>query len=264
MPFTVTDNEPDVHSKVTIKFGGLLLLRPKDNNMCEIGVSRSSSIHTCQLMLIVNKPNLPATLLRLASGPLLKDLVINCTAPGGFKAFAQDPFDPTQENGNHRLDYRWAIDMSELNPDSDFNQGAHPIATLNDGVLYTSNLSLLTLKPALIKGNLKREPLMLAADLAVSIPLAPGSQLTMSWTSSANPDIVLPRRVDLDPEGTIYTIVLLNDPPITTPTPHDELGLYYKVLEVGGGPIHPNDQWQLIYQSHPKSDEIPCLPVRLG
>ena len=266
MPFTVTNTSPKINATVTIKFGGLLLLRPKagNANICEIGINKASAIHSFQLMLIVNKPGLPATLLRLASGPLLKDLEISSTAAGaGFKVFAKDPFDPTKP-GNDPLDHRWAINMQGLNPGSDFNMGAKPIATLNDGTLYTSNLSLPTLKPALVRGTAKIEPISLAADLAASINLAGGEFLNMHWTNAPNPDLVLPRSAALDPAGTTYTVVLLNDPPITTPSPHDELALYYKVLEVGGGPIKPADQWQLIYQSHPKSDEIPCLPVVLN
>jgi hypothetical protein len=266
MAFTVTHTTPNVNSKATIKFAGLMLLRPNGTKNCDIGIHRFAHTHMFQAMLIVNKPGLPPTLVRIITGPLMSDLTITTNPPGsGFQVFTKDdnPFDPKNLN-NHRLDYRWTIDFNARNPGVTTNDGAQPIATLNDGVLYTSNLSKPGLKPALVRGTQKDELAFVAADLSASIELPQGTILLMAWREFGKAKtFLLPRDIDKD-TGATYTIVLLNDPPGIEPAAHDELAVYYDVLRKGSAEVPREEKWSLIYENAPKSDEIPCLPVVLN
>lgn len=268
MPFATTNIVPSTTPKVTVKFAGLLLLKGIADNVCEIGVHRFSSIHSFQVMLIINRPDRPPIVQRLITGPLTSDLeiTVNPRPATGFAAFALDPFDRTFPN-SHELDYRWALNIRELadHADVDYNDGAKPIATLNAGVLYTPTLSLEHLKPELIQG-LTTIPLnRVAAELAASIDITT-ENVTIAWNELGDPQtpVVLPRK-DIDPDGTTYTILLMNDPPISSPTAHDELDLYYKVLRKPGGYGVPNNKkFRLEIPYAQKTDEIPCLPVTLN
>jgi len=264
MPFTVTNTPPNVNSKVTVKFAGLMLLRPNGNFNCDIGIHRFAPGHMFQAMLIVNKPGLPPTLIRLTTGPLMTDLTITANPPNtGFRVYAKDNnlFDPANPN-NDRLDHRWTIDLYKRNPGINFlDEGTKPFATLNDGTLYASNLSKEDLKPVLVRGEHEREELIyVAADLSASIELPGQAILMMSWREFGKPkSLKLPRDVDQNLSAT-YTIVLLNDPPSTELASHDELALYYDVVRKNGQEVPNNEKWQLIYEGG-KSDEIPCLPI---
>lgn len=270
MSFITTNVEPSTNPSVTVKFAGLMLLKSPTGNTCEVGVHRFSAFHTFQAMLVVNKPDKPLTLIRLISGPLTAPLSIDVlpAPPAGFLAFARDPFNRADSLTSHQFDYRWAFNARSVHPGADFNNGARPIATLNAGILYASNLTLEDLTPELhpkppatgAVTSLHR----VAADLAVAIdlPAEGGSVVMLSWHELGVPQTLeLPR--DTDPDGTTYTISLMNDPPISDPFFHDELDLYYKVLEVGGLPIQPSQRFELRIPYPSKTDEIPCLPITL-
>jgi hypothetical protein len=266
MPFTETHTAPKTDSKVTIKFAGLILLRPNGTTNCDIGIHRFAPSHMIQALLIVNKPGLPPTLIRLTTGPLTSDLTITVNPPNtGFRVYTKDdnPFDPLNAN-NDKLDYRWSVNLFKLNPGIDFfDEGTKPMATLNDGILYTSNLSKEGIKPVLVRGMERKEMLFLAADLSASIELPGQAFLAMSWREFGKPKTLrLPRDIDKNINAT-YTIVLLNDPPSIEPAAHDELGLYYDVVRKNGQEVPKEERWQLIYENAPKSDEIPCLPIVL-
>jgi hypothetical protein len=265
MPFTETNTPPVTKPKVTVRFAGLMLLKPGDNNTCEIGIHKFSSTHMFQVMLIVSKPDRPPTLLRLFTGPLTAPFAISASAPGsGFQAFAATaaPFVRNDPN-NHELDYRWALDLTSLHPNADFNDGARPVVTLNAGVLYTPTLTRSGLGLDLVQGNAKKPQHRVAADLAASIEVPSNNVVRLAWSDLGDPQTLdLPR--SLDPEGTTYTISLMNDPPISSPAVHDELALYYKVLEVNGAPVPDVDRGRLNVKDAQKTDEIPCLPVTLN
>jgi hypothetical protein len=233
--------------------------------MCDIGIHHFARTHLFQAFVVVNKPKLPPTLIRLTNGPLTaKFQIVANPVVTGFQVFTRDddPFDPNAA-GNDVLDYRWAINMRELNPGVDFNEGAEPIATLNDGILYTSNLSRDDLNPVLVHAG-PHPRRQIAADLSASINLPAGGTLIMKWEEFGdNKEFKLPRE-GFDPAGTTYTIIILNDPPATDPSPHDELALYYKVLRIEGAEVPEDDQWELIFDSDHKLDEIPCPPVVLN
>lgn len=260
MPFTPTDTIPT--ARVTIKFAGLLLLRPNGPNTCEIGIHRLSDIHLFQVILVVNKPGLPPTLIRLITGHLESELTIDSdrTNPG-FRAFELGAsFDPATAN---ELDHRWALNMRFLHPGVDFNDDATPIAIVNDGVLFTSNLSLPHLKPRLVRDGETRHLPHVAADLAAALDVPLGNTVQLKWTHSGENEVVLLPR-EHDPTGTTYTLMLLNEPPRKDDTQHDELDLYYHVLELNGEPVDPAERWKLEYEDKSKTDEIPCLPVELN
>lgn len=269
MAFTVTHTPPDINSTVTVKFAGQLLLRPNGTSMCDIGINRLAQKHDFHLMLIVNKPGLPATLLRLTTGPLTGPGAVTITKspPGaGFKVFTKDAGTFDRANAaNSTLDYRWTVDLQELHPGVDFNEGARPLATLNDGVLYTSNLSREGLNPALVRPGERKDLIRLASDFSAAMDLPAGAVLLMAWNEFGKPKTFsLPRPASIDPVGTRYTVVLLNDPPAVDDTPHDELDFYYRVLQIGSDPVPAGQRWKLIFDIAPKSDEIPCLPISLN
>lgn len=276
MPFNTTNVVPPTNPTVTVKFAGLLLLKAGAGNTCEVGVHRFSPFHTFQVMLVVNKPNKPLTFIRLLTGPLTAPMSISVLpAPAAaFMAFARDPFDRANAAVSHEFDYRWALNVRSLqldsaatlplHPNADVADGARPVLTLNAGVLYTSNLTPPALKPVLTPvtpSPAGPQPLhSVAADLAIAIDVPTGSAMLVAWHELGEPQtLTLPR--ELDPAGTTYTISIMNDPPISTPIFHDELELYYKVLQVGGLPIPRPQQFRLQITTPGKTDEIPCLPV---
>jgi len=267
MPFNPTPNAPSTNAKVTITFAGLLLLKPDANNRCEVGVHHFSSSHLFQVILIVNKPQRPPTVIRLLTGPLSGLFEINATPdPGtGVLGFAPTP-EPFVRNdpNNNALDFRWSLNGRALHANADFNDGARPVMRLNAGVLYTPNLTLPSIWPELVRGP-QRTPLhRLAADLAAAIDLQPRSKIVLSWFELGDPRTLdLPRPAD--PANTIYTVALVNNPPINTPIAHDELALYYKVLQVNGAPIPPTSRFRLEFNiADPTTDEIPCMPGLLN
>ena len=267
MPFTPTDIPPSTSPLVTMEFAGQMLLSPGADNTCNIGVNRWTLTHTFQVMLIVNKPNRPSTLVRLIAGPLTGALTIRLEpAPthGDFKVFAAtpDPFDRFDIH-NNELDYRWRINLRERHPGADINDGARPLVTLSTGVLFTPNLTPLWLKPRLTKDTVTISLNRIAADLAAAIQPPANTGVKLDWSEFGVPQsLTLPRRYD--PPYTTYTVSLINEPPMSSVPEHNELDLYYRVLTLGGVPIPYPDHWRLEYDDHDeKTDEIPCMPVTL-
>lgn len=265
MAFTKVNVPPSTTPRVTVKFAGLMLLKSDDGRTCEVGINRFSNIHSFQVMLVVNQPDRPATVIRLLNGPLSRELSINVfPAPGpteGFRAFClPGVFDRTATT-NHPLDHRWALNLRIQHPGADFNDGARPVARLNAGVLYSSSLTDPGADPELVQGTTRTRLVQIAGDLAASIPLV-GSIVRLRWDEFGEPkEFVLPRR--RDPGTAKYTIVLLNEPLTVNPPPHEELPLYYRVLQVGGASI-PEPRCRLVFNGDPTTDEIPCNPIILN
>ena len=275
MPFSTTNTEPKIDATVTVKFTGLMLLKPGEGNTCEVGVHRLSPVHTFEAMLVVHQPGLPLTFKRLTSGPLTAPMSID-VAPvpaAGVQLFAKDPFD--RSNGkSHDFDYRWAINMRKLNPNADFTNDARPAVIINSGILYSSNLTPKGMNPELAatppapstappEPGAAPKPLhRFAADLALAIDVPAGSVLTISWEEAGMPRLLDLPRTSIDRAGTTYTISLMNDPPTGTVVPHDEMDLYYDVLEEGGAPIPPAKRFRIKLPPG-ATDAIPCMPVVL-
>lgn len=266
MPFTTTATPPAGNAKVNIHFAGLLMLKPGADNCCEIGIHRFSNSHFFQIILVVNKPDRPPTLIRLVSGPLLRPFAISVrpNSGTGVEVFAptDEPFE-RDSPANDVRDYRWALNLRSLHPGADFNDGARPIATLNAGVLYTPNLIPSDLEPELVMGTTRFPLHRMAADLAAAIDLPENGRVELVWDEMGKrEDLTLPRPAD--PDGTTYTISFLNNPPLRHPEEHDEMYLYYRVLEVGRAPIPKSRRRSLTFiNEDPTTDEIPCSPVVL-
>lgn len=266
MPFTPTTNPPSTNPLVTVEFAGLMLLSPGADNTCNIGIHRWAPTHTFSVMLIVNKPSRPSTLVRLIAGPLTGPLAIRlepARTRGDFQVFAATtaPFDRFYPQ-NNELDYRWTVNLRERHPDADINDGARPVVTLSTGVLYTPNLTARRLDPKLTKGTVSISLNRIAANLAAAIQPPTDIRVKLEWSEFGIPQSVTLKR-DEDPPGTIYTVSLINEPPISSAPEHDELGLYYRVLNIRGVPIPIVDHWRLEYADDEKTDEIPCMPVTL-
>lgn len=264
---------PSANAKVTVSFAGLLALRSGASESLEIGVHRFTDDHIFQVMLVVKKPNRPPRLIRLIKGPLTDDLEMSVVPSPATKfrvfasAAAADPFDrsadPPDDN-ELSLDYRWALNARLLphHQTVDFNYGGHPIAKLNAGVLYTSTLTRPSLQLKQVCGGVETNPHRIAADLAVAIDLPGSSKFLIAWSvlGKVQEPVVLPRPGD--PDGTLYSVVLLNDPPISSPPTHDELLEYYKILRNGDG-SEVMDKCTLESSQPHKTDEIPCLAILL-
>lgn len=263
--FSTTQTRPTINSRVTVRCSGLLLLKPgPEGNTCEIGVHRTAtSPHSFQVMLIVNKPDQPLTFIRLLTGPLTSEFNIEVQPETtGFQVFEGYPGPFNRSNSrNDPCDSRWAVDMAALHPGVDFNDGARPVVKLNEGILYTGNLTRENLRPLLGRPDTNGEPqFRLAADLAVAIDLHPEGKVMLSWENGQN--LELPR--PLDAPGTTYTIVLLNEPPGLGGQAHDEFPEYYGVLEVDGKPVPEEERFVLDFDGQPTTDEIPCMPLIIG
>lgn len=268
MTFATTTTPPKTDAQVSVKFAGLMLLKPTANsNGCDIGIHRLSDEHEFQVIVVVNKPDRPPTLIRLVTGTLAEPFNINVDPdPGsGVEVFAPTPTFDRNSTTYDELDFRWSINMHDLHEDVDFNDGARPIATLNAGTLYTSTLTRPDLSPDLVRGTTRTQLRRFSADLAAAIPLPTRrSKVELSWQHESGEarSFDLPRRYD--PAGTKYTIMLLNDPPTSSAPSHDELAYYYGVLESRGAPVPALDRYRLSYTGEPTSDEIPCMPVVLN
>ena len=272
MPFTPTTTVPNLNATVTIRFSGLMLLKPGAGNTCEVGIHRFSPFHNFQAMLIVHKPNLPLTFIRLTQGPLTGPMsfeLFPAPAPG-FSAFEPGPFDRNSDLTNKK-DHRWVLNMREHHPNVDFSDGARPLAILKSGILYTGNLTLPGLNLELVPATEDGPPRVslgkgIAADLAVAIDNVTRPKdddgLFVTWEElGESQELILPRRSDLvNHPGTTYTIALMNDPPTIDPLDHDELDMYYKVLRVGGNKI-PLEQQYRVKDDQGQTDEVPCMPI---
>lgn len=277
MPFTTTNVRPEFDAPVTVKFSGLMVLQPGPNETCEIGVHRHNRDHVNQVLLIVNKPDLPVSVVPLLLGPLTGpfDIKLRALNPevildpdpdfGDFKIYERDPFDrtlPTSDN----YDHRWALNLRPGNPDARINDGAKPVITLKTGTLYTSNLSNPALVPKFrVPGSEDGEELnQFAGDLAASIIPPDGTEVLLEWKDLGDDKfITLPRLGD--PEGTTYTVCFINEPPNYATESAEELPLYYKVLAKEDGKLF-EDEEQCILElpDETRSDEVPCMPIILN
>lgn len=274
MPFSRTTNPPSLNPFVTVEFAGLLLLKPGTSNTCNIGIHHLSLTHLFQVILIVNKPDRPPLLVRVLTGQLLSDTLVIAPDPapphGDFMAFAPtpEPFipgPPFPPPGSNRFkDYRWSVNMRDLNPRADFDAGALPMAILSTGVLFTADLSRDGFDPKYRRGGLSESRYFISATLAAAIERSGSPKVKLSWkeTGDSTPkELALPRR--FDPPNTTYIVSLINEPPISTLPEHNEFDLYYQVLTVDGHRIDPGEQWILDHAPDQKTDEIPCMPIIL-
>lgn len=267
MPFETTPNLPG-NPLVTVKFSGLMVLHPGADNTCNVGVHKVEPTHLFQAILVVSKRGQVApTLITLLTGPLLAPFLIRLDpdpGAGDFKVFEKGPFNPTAP-GSDDKDSRWAINLQSPDGDIKVNEGAMPFVTLKTGVLFTPSLSKKVLKP-----KFKRPPAKdamelehFAAELAVAIDRPPGKNVKLEWTDPARQ---MNKTLPLDDEDTHYTIYFINEPPNLGAAEHDELKLYYKILQRNGAPVPETEQCTLDVEIPPqfRLDQIPCNPVTLN
>lgn len=270
MAFQTTNTQPVTNAPVTLTFSGLIVLKPgEENNTCEIGVHQFTHDHLFQVMLIANRPGRPPSVTRLLTGPLMTPVSIGLAGGGNpqaadFKVFALNDLDfdrgaGTNDNGgtNDSKDFRWAINIKTFHPTAEINGGVQPLITLKTGVLYVPNLSNGTLAPRLVRGEEPHVDLhQIAEDLAVSIVPPAGTQVEFQWQ-----DLGETRSMTLPPTGgdaTItYTVAFINEPANMSAEAHDELSLYYRIVDA----VPEETRFVLAFNEGAGSDVIPCMPV---
>lgn len=275
MPFTPTTTPPKTDAKITVAVAGLMVLESAAGDTCEIGIHRFDKDHTFQASLIVQKPNRPPRLIRLQTGIPTSDFTINLytsTAFVGVRAFVPTASFNRDDKVDNLLDCRWGFNVRSLPNHANVKRGpgASPLVKLNTGILYTPTLSRPGQSIKQVCGSTSTNLNRVAADLAFAIDM-PGDltlptspKVMINWTNFGKPqDLVLPRPGEEGETTTTYTLWLLNDPAVIDPTAHDELKLYYDVLEKNGGQVPNIEQCRLDIGAAPKSDQIPCLPVLL-
>ena len=282
-PFKATASPLQLQPKVTVEFAGQLILQPgttdtADSRTCEIGVNRFSRPHKLQVLLIVKEPTRAPTVIPLLEGPLTDDFVIRrgpdphvpphpSARPGNFEVFAPtvDPF-IRSAGGNSLNDYRWTVNLRDpvlQHPNATRARGAEPIVRLRTGTLYAPDLTPVNLQPKLERDETDDILLLrVPPTLAASIVVAEGENVLLEWSDLGVPgNEVLPR--EGDDANTVYTVLIINEPPPGSPG-HEELALYYRVLQDSGNPIPPHLQWRLTFASGIGTDRIPCLPIVLN
>lgn len=271
MPFQTTSIAPPTRPKVTIAFAGLMVLRPGANNTCEVGIHRFNTSHETRVTLIVQRPNRPPTLLSLLQGPLQAPFEISLHPDpnplmGDFSVFAPTP-EPFVRNArtNHELDHRWSVNVRELHPRLELNAGAQPFVILRTGILYTPSLTLEGLSPKFVRrGSPPREIELhrIASNLAAAIITPDTKQVRLTWRDFGDlVQLELPRISD--PGNTCYTVMFSNEPTKLKPEPHDEMMLYYRILDDSGVGVGVDQRLTLTYTSEdPVTDEVPCLSLR--
>jgi hypothetical protein len=269
MQFQTTAEQPTTNPPVTLTFSGQMVLRPGANNTCEIGINRFSRNHLFQMMLTVETPNRPPTIHRLFTGPLTAPLSVRLhpdpnPASGDFVVFAPtpEPFDRAA-GGNDDKDYRWSLNLKTLHGNAQVNGGVIPFMTAKTGILYTPNLSDLSLNPRLTQsGSPDIQLHQIAEDLAISIVPQGQTRVLLQWEDFGEArDLLLPLRLN-DPNR--YTVAFINYPPSLEAEPHDELADYYRVLVEAANPIPVSMRFGLAFDQITRSDEIPCMPVTLN
>lgn len=268
MPFETTQNLPS-DPLVTVKFTGLMVLQPGADNTCDVGVHNVSTTHVFQAILVVSKPDNPPTLIPLFSGPLQAPFMIRLgsatPSAGDFKVFEKEPFTQTLQ-GSDRHDARWAINLQSPAGDIKVNEGAMPFVTLKTGVLYTPSLSAQVLKPKFTRPPAaEKEIERFASELAVAIKPPGGTKVVLEWRDGENRrTVALPFGSD-DDDDTRYTVYLINEPPNFGSELHDEMALYYQVLQRNGQPIEERDRCKLkIKKDQVRLDQMPCNPITLN
>lgn len=270
MPFQTTATPPPTNPKVTISFSGLMVLQPGVNNTCEVGIHRFNTSHECRATLVTRKPNRPPTLLSLLKGPLEAPFSISLDSnpvAGDFAVFAPPPDAFIRDApSNHPLDYRWAVNIRDRHVNVGLNEGAQPFVILKTGVLYTPHLTRIGMGPNLINQemmNLSAPPIPLhriASSLAVSIILPGTRKVQLRWRDFGK-EVPLDLPNDNDPANTTYTVAFTNEPVKLNAEPHDEMALYYRILNDGAGPVADTQQFTLQYSGVTRTDEVPCLSL---
>ena len=300
MPFNPTQNL-DPNPDVRIFFSGLLMLKPSENDSCEVFVHSSAPRHYLTIEVRRKQTGRPDEVMMRHVGPLsfmenpnsntdpihgmeIRKVSESELGGGGVKSF--DPTEPQPEGAPDRLSL--AIDLAGAkfhngNPplrrdgterflDVD-PLGARPSILLTDGTLYTAAKTrpelTLTLKDT--NGKTVRDLDPFASLIGAGISLDGESIVTVAWSQQGKRETLsLVKK-----PGTYYEIYIINDPLFendSIPTPdnpkHDEFKEYYKVLQV------PSDRQFRLDVKLPDpaaaapadrgSTRTPCMSVILG
>ena len=246
-----------------------MVLQPGANNTCEVGIHRLNTSHEIRATLIVQRPYRPPILLSLLKGPLEARFEISLDSDldplmGDFSVFAPtaEPFlrdAPT----NNEFDYRWAVNVKDLHPNVELNQGAEPFVILKTGILYTASRTRNGIKPLFVRDDgLIKDMHKIATNLAAAIITPDGHKVHLTWQDGRRTvRLELPRTTN-DPVNTTYTVMFTNEPTKLRPEPHKEMELYYKILQVRGAEVTKDEKFEIEYEiDDPGTDEVPCLTM---
>jgi hypothetical protein len=263
MPFTPTDTMPD-DPDVKIFFSGLMILKPVDNDMCEVFVHSSAPRHFLTIEVRRKQEGRPDEIMMRHVGPLafvptdqdggtslhgmqikkvtgngpatgIRSFVPNAAQPDGAPdglALAIDLQRNDFHNGNPVVGNLGATMFRLLDIDP---LGGRPSILLSNGVLYTAAKTRpdVEIKLTDAAGNNIRDLAPFASLIGAAIALEEGTHVEIRWRQQGEPKTLSLNR---DP-GMRYEIYIVNDPlfesddinPAVDPT-HDELQEYYKIL----------------------------------
>lgn len=294
MPFTPTP-DLDPNPDVKIFFSGLLMLKPIENNNCEVFVHSSASRHYFTIEVRRKQCGRPDGIMMRHIGPLAfiatdpdSDAVpvhgmvirkISAQPSEGLKKFAPDTPQPDGEPDG----LNFAIDLAKQGfhagnpplPNSTTRVldvdplAARPSILLTDGTLYTAAKTRpnLTIKLKDANGN-ERVLQPFASLLGANITLDAESVVSIAWSQQGKPESLNLRKET----GVSYEIYIVNDPlfendspPTETNPKHDEFNEYYKVLHV---PSNQQYRLDVVIPPVPLADRgstrTPCMSIILG
>ncbi|HVQ35886.1 MAG TPA: hypothetical protein VMS31_00030 [Pyrinomonadaceae bacterium] len=277
MPFKSTQTLPQRNPDVQMFFHGLLMLCPNaDGSMCEIGVHRLSVEHRLSISVREKSSEAPdPPLLRLSGTLDSTGLTIEVIPTSdGVSQFVptSDLFDRFSEN-NDPKDFRWAIDLDQLDPASGpiklIQSAIQPSIKVMDGLFHTARLT----NPETIEVELTEvghQPINLnsvAQLVGANIYLEEGQRVKLTWFGEGRTrTLELPRS-----NGTKTFVIyidnsqslMLADRNATEPEPtHSEFVEYYKAVQ---SPTRTFDlDFDEVGDDVSNTDAAPCMVVVVG
>lgn len=276
MAFTPISKFPAGAPTVRVFFSGLMIMKPSsDGKECEIYVHRKADSHQLSFEVRMKQPRQPdITLIRHfghlksaerapgapASSPL-HGLLILCDTPKGVKRLDKQAATGENPLRGHALNFaKYHSGKTDVASD-----GGRPGLFFNDGIFYSA---VTTPKEITLinKDEEEVDRFKVAATIGANIY---NKKVIMKWKPQDKVE-----SFTLEPQSDVsYEIHIINDPlfmppPTSGDPPHDELGLYYKILPKIPGREKLKLGYSLLLSSdfltfkwgRVGSTMIPCMP----
>jgi hypothetical protein len=277
MPFNLESTFPARAPDVQVFFHGLLMLIPKADGTCQVGVHRLTIDHQLSVGVRVRGAEAPDPPLLRLSGPLdSTGLNIRVFPPtqAGVKKFEKDQnafdrsaplIDGNNPNGNDPRDFRWCVDLQNQQalPAFDIDPpGISPSVTISDGLFHAARLTDPSIvRVQLIRANGTKEDLSrVARIIGANIYLEANQKVVLEWFADGKKQTLdLPKIAD---DRT--AVINIDNSPSLMPSgkpDHSEFIEYFKVTNVDT----PFDvDFDIIGATTAGTDLAPCMSVPVG